>query len=58
MLELAGFTEVRMYGSYEMDPFDDDSERLFVTAEVIPSDPNVVHRENARSDAIDTPNIT
>ncbi len=39
LLELAGFTEVRMYGSYEMDPLDDDSERLFVTAEVIPSTP-------------------
>jgi len=37
MLELAGFTEVRMYGSYEMDPLDDGSERLFVTAEVVPS---------------------
>lgn len=42
MLELAGFTEVRMYGSYEMDPLDDESERLFVTAEVIPSRGSVV----------------
>lgn len=41
MLELAGFTEVRQYGSYDMDPLDDDSERLFVTAEVVPS-PNPV----------------
>jgi SAM-dependent methyltransferase len=37
LLELAGFTEVRMYGSYEMDPLEDESERLFVTAEVVPS---------------------
>ncbi len=57
MLELVGFTEVRMYGSYEMDPFDDDSERMFVTAEVIPSGSNVVHTENARSGAIDTSDI-
>lgn len=42
ILELAGFTEIRMYGSYEMDPLDDDSERLFVTAEVIPSPAHVV----------------
>ncbi len=47
MLELAGFTEVRMYGSYEMDPLDDDSERLFVTAEVIPSRALVVDTEDA-----------
>lgn len=46
MLELAGFTEVRMYGSYEMDPFDDDSDRLFVTAEVIPSRQVGVHTDN------------
>lgn len=37
LLELTGFTEVRMYGSYEMDPLADESERLFVTAEVTPS---------------------
>lgn len=42
MLELAGFSEVRMYGSYDMDPLDDESERLFVTAEVIPSSAHVV----------------
>lgn len=50
MLEVAGFTEVRMYGSYEMDPLDDDSERLFVTAEVIPSTVHAVHPGTARCD--------
>ena len=34
MLELAGFTDPMFYGSYELDPFDDESERLIVTAEV------------------------
>lgn len=37
MLELAGFTEVRTYGSYELDPLDDASDRLLVTAEVTAS---------------------
>lgn len=37
MLERAGFTEIRMYGSYELDPLDDASDRLLVTAEVTPS---------------------
>lgn len=37
MLELAGFVEWQMYGSYDLDPFDDDAERLIVTAEVTPS---------------------
>lgn len=47
MLELAGFKEVRTYGSYEMDPLDDDSERLFVTAEVVPSPATVSPGEHA-----------
>lgn len=47
MLELAGFTEVRTYGSYEMDPLDDDSERLFVTAEVVPSPATVAPGDDA-----------
>jgi SAM-dependent methyltransferase len=34
LLELAGFVEWKLYGSYELDPFDDESERLIVTAEV------------------------
>ncbi len=34
MLEVAGFAEWQVYGSYELDPFDDASERLIVTAEV------------------------
>jgi hypothetical protein len=37
MLELTGFVEWKPYGSYELDPFEDDSERLIVTAEVTPS---------------------
>jgi SAM-dependent methyltransferase len=34
MLELAGFPEWQVYGSYELDPFTDLSERLIVAAEV------------------------
>lgn len=34
MLELCGFTEPMFYGSYDLDPYDNDSDRLFVTAEV------------------------
>ena len=37
MLELAGFVEPMFYGSYDLDPFDPESERLLVTAEVTPS---------------------
>lgn len=37
MLELTGFVEWQVYGSYELDPFTDESERLIVTAEVSPS---------------------
>ena len=37
MLELTGFVEWKRYGSYELDPFEDGSERLIVTAEVTPS---------------------
>lgn len=37
MLELAGFAEWEVYGSYELDPFDDGSERLLVLAEATPS---------------------
>ena len=37
MLELAGFIECQFYGSYDLDPFDDSSERLIVTAEISPS---------------------
>ena len=40
MLELAGFVEVRFYGTYDLDPFDDASERLIVTADVLPSPPH------------------
>ncbi len=39
MLTLAGFSETRLYGSYDLDPYEDDSERLFVTSEVTPSAP-------------------
>jgi SAM-dependent methyltransferase len=37
MLEIAGFAEWQIYGSYELDPFTDHSERLIVAAEVSPS---------------------
>ena len=37
MLEVAGFVEWTLYGSYDLDPYDDGSERLIVTAEVTPS---------------------
>jgi SAM-dependent methyltransferase len=34
LLELTGFVEWKIYGSYDLDPYDDASERLIVTAEV------------------------
>jgi SAM-dependent methyltransferase len=34
LLELAGFVEWQVYGGYDLEPFDDGSERLIVTAEV------------------------
>ena len=34
LLELTGFASWMLYGSYELDPYDDESERLLVTAEV------------------------
>jgi hypothetical protein len=37
MLELAGFAEWQVYGSYDLEPFDDQSERLIVAAEVTAS---------------------
>jgi hypothetical protein len=37
MLELAGFAEWQLYGSYDLDQYDDGSERLIVAAEVTPS---------------------
>ena len=37
LLELTGFVEWKLYGSYDLDPFDDASERLILTAEVTPS---------------------
>jgi SAM-dependent methyltransferase len=37
LLELTGFVEWKMYGSYDLDPYDDESDRLIVTAEVTPS---------------------
>jgi SAM-dependent methyltransferase len=37
MLELAGFTEPQVYGSYDLDPFESGSERILVTAEVTPA---------------------
>ena len=37
MLEVAGFAEWTLYGSYDLDPYDDASDRLIITAEVTPS---------------------
>ena len=34
MLELAGFTDPMYYGSYDLDPYENESDRLLVTAEV------------------------
>lgn len=36
MLELSGFTAPMFYGSYDLDPYDSESDRLLVTAEVTP----------------------
>ena len=37
MLQAAGFVEWRAYGGYDLEPFDDGSERMVVTAEVTAS---------------------
>ena len=37
LLEISGFVEWKIYGSYDLDPFDERSDRLIVTAEVTPS---------------------
>lgn len=37
MLELTGFAEWQVYGSYELDPYDDSSNRLIFAAEVSPA---------------------
>lgn len=37
MLEKAGFVEWQLYGSYDLDPFEDTSERLIALAELTPS---------------------
>jgi SAM-dependent methyltransferase len=37
LLEVTGFVEWTLYGSYDLDPYDDGSDRLIVTAEVTPS---------------------
>jgi SAM-dependent methyltransferase len=37
LLELTGFAEWKLYGSYDLDPYDDGSDRLIVTAEITPS---------------------
>lgn len=37
LLERAGFVEWQFYGTYELDPFDDTSDRLIVLAELTPS---------------------
>jgi SAM-dependent methyltransferase len=36
LLEVTGFAEWKLYGSYDLDPYDDGSDRLIVTAEVTP----------------------
>ena len=37
LLELAGFAEWQIYGGYDLEPFDDQSDRIIVTAEVTAS---------------------
>jgi hypothetical protein len=37
LLEITGFAEWNLYGSYDLDPYHDGSDRLIVTAEVTPS---------------------
>jgi SAM-dependent methyltransferase len=37
LLEVSGFVEWKLYGSYDLDPYDDGSDRLIVTAEITPS---------------------
>jgi SAM-dependent methyltransferase len=37
LLEVTGFVEWQLYGSYDLDPYEDGSDRLIVTAEVTPS---------------------
>lgn len=37
LLEITGFVEWKLYGSYDLDPYHDGSDRLIVTAEVTPS---------------------
>ncbi|MDQ3657799.1 MAG: methyltransferase domain-containing protein [Chloroflexota bacterium] len=37
MLDAAGFADVHMYGSYELDPLDDSSDRILVTAKAMPT---------------------
>lgn len=37
MLEKAGFVEWQFYGTYDLDPFEDSSERLIALAELTPS---------------------
>jgi SAM-dependent methyltransferase len=37
MLELAGFVQWQVYGSYDLDPYDDTSDRLIVAAELTPA---------------------
>lgn len=37
MLELSGFVEPIFYGSYDLDPYDAEADRLIVTAEVTPA---------------------
>lgn len=40
LLEQTGFIEPIFYGSYDLDPYDNDADRLFVTAEVLPAPPS------------------
>ena len=37
LLEVTGYVEWKLYGSYDLDPYDGGSDRLIVTAEVTPS---------------------
>jgi SAM-dependent methyltransferase len=47
MLQVAGFTQVQMYGTYELDTLDDASERIVVTAHAPESEPVLTRPEEA-----------
>lgn len=50
MLELSGWVDFEVYGSYDLDPLTDESERLIVTAQRTPSDRFLERRLEAFGD--------